>query len=344
MFGDPDFQYSLAQMRAYCTRKGLPERPIILCGYPKSGNTMTRLVYHNLIGVTNAGLTETITYSRLNRIDPNPGFPTKFVTHGFDEPEAFDFSGFPLMMATHIPWQPFWDDIADSLYIYRHPLDSLISFWYNEVHFAKPPLEEIGLDEFVLKHLPDWIERHVLFSANVRVRLRYEDLLADALSGYETALRALEVRLEPQKLAAAVAMTSFAAVQRMEERHQELHGHRASAAFRARYNLTRWRDGDDVRFARSGQAGQWKTELRLSTIAAATSTLRSKGLGHFMTEEDPQPAIGRGADVLPAGRLTLTVDRSLIEGGTAVKSNLLSDHAAFAEPAMARSEGNVVGR
>jgi hypothetical protein len=40
---------SLSQLRAYCRRNRMPERPIILC------------VYHNLIGLAHGALSETIT-------------------------------------------------------------------------------------------------------------------------------------------------------------------------------------------------------------------------------------------------------------------------------------------
>jgi hypothetical protein len=234
-----------------------------------------------LIGVTRGQLGETITYSRLNRIDPNPGFPTKFVTHGFDEPEQFDFYGFPLMMATHATWQPFWDDIADTVFIYRSPLDALISLWYHEVKFTIAPVETIGLDEFVLKCLPDWIERHV-GCANISVRLRYEDLMIDALHEYETAIRALGVKFEPNNLGVAVAMTSFEAVRQMEDRHQEWHGHRANDGFRAQYKLSGWVAGEGVRFARSGEIGQWTKELRQETIDTAIEALGRAGLGNLI--------------------------------------------------------------
>ena len=277
----PGFQEAVAEMRRYCERHGMPPRPFVLAGYPKCGNTLTRLVYHNLIAVANTGATETMTYTRLNHVNPNHSFPGKLALEGFREPAEFDHAGFPLMLHSHNSWEPFWDEIGDLLFIERHPLDSLIGYWYTLVRFPEQPRERIGLDDFVLRELPDWIERYRGNRARAKATLRYEDVMADPDRAFATAFRALGISFQADHLSRAVAMSAFDNVRAMEDSFAEHHGHATDPAFRVVYDNDAWKSDPRIRFTRSGKTGQWRTELQATTLTRAAQLLRENGMPSF---------------------------------------------------------------
>jgi hypothetical protein len=279
----PLFREAVARMQLYCLRHDMPTRPIILTGYPKSGNTLTRLVYYNLVAATKTGATETMTYTRLNRIDPNHTFPFGLLWEGFVEPANFDLSGFPLLLVTHQRWEPFWDEVGDVLFIERHPLDSLIGHWHNSVAFPEEPAEHIDIDAFVLHELPDWIGLYRTNKPHAKAQLRYEAMIADAQRAFGSAFRALGVPFASEQLKRAVAMTSFNKVRAMEDAHGEHHGHVADPIRRKRVGDRAWKHAPGVRFTRSGQIGQWRDALKPETIERATAVLREAGLVQYAT-------------------------------------------------------------
>lgn len=277
----PLFREAIALMRLYCLRHSMPSRPIVLAGYPKSGSTKTRLVYYNMIAVANHGASETMTYTRLNRVDPNHAFPFGMIQHGFVEPADFDPSGFPLMLMTHERWEPFWDDIADVLFIERHPLDSLIGHWYNRIAFPVVPYDRIGIDAFVLSELPGWIDHYRVTRPRAKAHLRYEDIMSDPYRAYDSAFRALGVSFTPENLQQAVAMTSFEKVRAMEDAHGEHHGHVADPIRRLLVGERAWRHAPGVRFTRSGNVGQWRDGLKPATVERALAILEKAGLAQL---------------------------------------------------------------
>jgi Sulfotransferase domain len=286
----PLFREAVARMRLYLERHAMPSRPIILTGYPKCGNTLTRLVYHNLIAVAKRGATETMTYTRLNKVSPNHSFPGNMTLKGFIEPADFDHSGFPLMLHSHNCWEPFWDDIGDLLFIERHPLDSLIGHWYTLVRFPVVPQEHIGVDAFVLRELPDWIDRYLTNKPRAKACLRYEDVVSHPLRVFEGVFRVLGVSFVAKDLQRAVAMTTFEKVRAMEEAHDEHHGHVADPVRCKVVGSQTWRKAPGIRFARSGKIGQWPDELEPATIDRAVAMLSEAGLAQFTVRPVRQAA------------------------------------------------------
>lgn len=190
----PLVREAVARMQLYCLRHGMPTRPIILTGYPKSGNTLTRLV----------------------------AFP--------EEPE-----------------------------------------------------EDIDIDAFVLRELPDWIGLYRANKPHAKALLRYEAMMADAQRAFGTAFRALGVSFATEPLKRAVAMTSFHKVRAMEDAYGEHHGHAADSIRRERVGDRAWRHAPGVRFTRSGQIGQWRDALKPETIERAMAMLKAAGLVQYAT-------------------------------------------------------------
>jgi hypothetical protein len=275
----PQLARSLEALRAYCIRESLDDTCVILCGFPKSGNTWFRFVYHNLIRVVNGGAVETLTYRQLNAANPNGGFPDGLASQGFLAPEGIDHHGFPLLLHGHAPWQPWWRKIGPVIYIHRNPLDCLIGLWYASQVFPVDVAQPQPVEAFVLQHLPQWISHHRVNVAAADVVVRYENLRHDDLGAFGAALAAVGLCTAPADCAKAVTMSRFQAIRRMEDEHGERLGHRVDAQRRARHGLAAWKNEPSVRFTRSGEVGQWRGALSRVAVDSAVRLLEEAGLG-----------------------------------------------------------------
>jgi hypothetical protein len=222
-----------------------------------------------------------MTYTRLNQVNPNHSFPSKLLLDGFCEPADFDHAGFPFMLHSHERWEPFWDNVANLLFIERHPLDSLIGHWYTQVRFPERPREQIGVDEFVLRELPDWIDRYRINRPRAKAYLSYEEIMSEPDRAFGDAFRALGISFNPDHLHQAIAMSTFDKVRQMEDATGQHHGHLADPTFQLMYDSRGWLSTAEVRFTRSGKTGQWATELTEQTIRRAAEILSEAGLGHY---------------------------------------------------------------
>jgi len=245
-----------------------------------------------MIAVAKSGATETMTYTRLNRVAPNHSFPNGMIQNGFVEPLDFDNSGFPLLFATHDQWEPFWDDIGDVLFVERHPLDALIGHWYNIIAFPEIPHECIDIDAFVSRELPDWIDRYQISRPRAKAHLRYEDAVSDPQRAFGSAFRALGVPFAAAQLQQAVAMTSFDKVRAMEDANGEHHGHVSDPIRMMSVGDRPWKREPGVRFTRSGRVGQWRHELTEETIEQGVAILVAAGLTQFTNNHRAEKITG----------------------------------------------------
>jgi hypothetical protein len=268
---------ALEGLRAYAGSLGAPMPSFLLVGYPKSGNTYLRLLYHNLIRAEHTDATQSLTYTELNRINPNTSLPDGLAMRGFIAPPGeFDHRRFPVMLHSHAGYGKGWQRFGPAVHVYRNPLDGLLSHWYAMIDFVEDLRGSIGVDEFVIRHIDRWIDLHKANHAHADLAVRYEDLVAAPRAQLERMLAVLEVSALDAALDRAVAMSAFSAIRAMEERSGELHGHRSDPRHRSAAGLAPWRSG--ARFTRSGQVGQWRDLLRRSTIDHVVGRLHAAGL------------------------------------------------------------------
>jgi hypothetical protein len=291
---DPSKRYreALAALRAWSIRHAVDAPCIILCGFPKSGNTLTRFVYHNLIAATNEGATQTLSYIALNEANPNVAFPERLAERGFIAPRGLDHRGFPILLHSHGTWTPEWPEAGRTLLVVRDPLDALIGHWYTNVVFPVVPASHLDVDRFVLENLPEWIRRHRINAAHADAVLHYADLMRAPAPTFARAFLALDVRLDPKRLEQATEMSRIERIREMEDLLGQRHGHRSDPERNRRFGIAAWRDEGDVRFTRSGQHAQWRTALTAETIAHAWEMLAAEDLTGLLTplEPDPKPA------------------------------------------------------
>src|SRR5690349_2627722 len=149
IYDDTRYRTAITAMRTFAADNHSARACIILCGHPKSGNTLIRFVYHNLIRTTNCAAAETLTYTQLNAAIPNDGFPHILSDAGFRAPVGSDHRGFALLLHGHHAWSPEWREVGLTLFVYHDPLDTLIGTWYATVEFPLHSGNREPIDDYV---------------------------------------------------------------------------------------------------------------------------------------------------------------------------------------------------
>ncbi len=261
------FKKAWLDFQAYAARQNIPNRAIILCGPAKSGNTLLRFVFHNLVNRTLNGATETLTYHQLNEMQRNIGFPHVFRDDGnFRAPHEFNYSEFPLMFHAHHPWESFWPGIGNTLFVVRNPLDTLVSYWYHNVENEIGKRGTISVEDYADTIIDHWIGVFLASFPNADAVLRYECLMRRPHSVIPKAFRVLNIPFKDSNLADAIEMSRFENVQKMEDKSGQHHGH---MIFNPNFHLGPTPDWNpDARFARSGEVGQWQAHFSNKKAAA----------------------------------------------------------------------------
>jgi hypothetical protein len=232
--------------------------PILLCGHQKSGNTWLRFLIFNYFNILNHGATDTLTYRELNTLQCQQ--PTK--------PDTITPipAGFPPLFRTHNAYRPLFDYFR-LIYLYRHPLDTLISYYYWIG--AKERYDVGAVDSFVLEYLGQWIRHYQRTYHKAMIVVSYEKLKADTYGVTHELLSALGYEVDSTVLQLSVDVSSFDNVQQMgRETGQEIGmGVDSNDTFH-----------NGFEFTRSGEVNQYEAELRRETIEQAQIELRNHGI------------------------------------------------------------------
>jgi len=282
-----EFRTAYEKYKAYVASNGLTEKAVILCGFPKSGNTWLRFIYQNLVMLTHdAKITETLTYTKLNASQPNCDFPYALMRGEFCEPVSFDNSGFPMLFHSHGVPQPFWHEMGSVVFVYRNPLDTLLSTWYATVHFVPEARGTISMDDFVIQRLDEWCAIYLAGSKVADVNISYEEARANPETLIPNTFSRLEIDFDEALLRRAIEMSSLDSIRRMEDKYDQRHGHRVPNPKLGRPQPTPWVNEPDVRFCRSGESGQWRKGLKPETVDIAIEQLKKNDIdpGIWMIE------------------------------------------------------------
>ncbi len=230
-----------------------------IASYPKSGNTWVRFMLCNLIFGTQSSA------AALNKLIPD----VHEVPHAL-----LDRGG---LCKTHFMYSaalPLAARTAGCLYIVRHPADVLVSNFHYAARAAaagEPSADAFDryVDDFVShRGDPRWIHLGMgSWEANVKSwiaerhefpvqLLKYEDLRGDPLPIAETLSRWLGTGASPERIAQAVADSSF---ERMREIEEADIRDRQVGIFYKPYLETSIRAGR--RFMRSGASGEGVRKL-----------------------------------------------------------------------------------
>jgi hypothetical protein len=240
-----------------------------IASYPKSGNTWVRFLACNLLfGPVSSAATVNDLAPDLHELRELP-----------------DSSGPLLLLKTHFlltPKLPLVDHTAAVIYILREPADVMLSnFHYAQRSGASSAGHSDALDRYVDEYLraggdPRWTKAGMgTWEGNVRswlaaegrlpvLRLRYEDMLSDAVAVAAALCRFLGLSRTPAQIASAVEGASF---QRMREIEQDDIRAQRVGIFYKPYLQSSIASG--LRFMRAGESG------------SGVSALSSEQLRHF---------------------------------------------------------------
>ncbi|MHC4617103.1 MAG: sulfotransferase domain-containing protein [Planctomycetota bacterium] len=239
------------------------ENSIVLAGHQKSGNTWARFVVYNYFNILLNNARETLTYDELNSIQ----------CHTLERGETDSFRpGFPVLYRTHLPYVRAFSYFSNAIYVYRNPLDVLISLYYFQKNRTVPfqgytALEKNRLQDinyFVLYHLTRWIFHYRSTRYKSDIVLSYERMKQDTFGEFVVAFNILGFNTDEDALRQSIEMSSFENIRRMGRETGQLSGNTGKTLI-----------GE---FTRSGETNQYLSELESSTIETARKMLLRNGI------------------------------------------------------------------
>jgi hypothetical protein len=249
-----------------------PPRIIWLASYPKSGNTWLRfLLHHYMHGeVTDSDQVE-------RRI------PDLHVTDPQALKAAAAAADGPLLCKTHLALtakHPLVEGTAGFVYILRHARDVLLSNLnyfrmtrgeqedLSDADYARRFIQHMGQPEWRGMGMGSWTEHAASWLAGAttlpHVFVRYEAMKADPEAHLAHVVRFLGREPDPDRVAAAVAASSFDRMRDLEARE------RAEGKRRPVFSIHDASRGSDRQFMNRGQSGQSLAHLGDDVEAAFT--------------------------------------------------------------------------
>lgn len=243
----------------------LYEDPTLFAGHIKSGNTWLRFLIYNYFNVLLTEAQETLTYQELNKLqhisllDPlEPKLPPK---------------GFPVLARTHRHYSDVLDQFQKGIFIYRNPLDTLVSSWHfnrNLPNSNHRHLEDI--DKYVLYYITPW-ELHTKSYLNQTrfIHLKYEVLKAQPQEELEKIIAYLGYPINSSATAKSVELSTFDSIKKMGRNNNQQYGN-AGKGFKGE-------------FTRKGITGGFKEELKATTIKDCHNSLEKFGYSYLIEDK-----------------------------------------------------------
>lgn len=235
-------------------KQQVPRKPsILLCGWPKSGNTWTRFVIFNYFNILINHADKTLTYEQLNALQSQVFERHRIVMNQF-------IPGFPAVMRSHSSYSPVFRYFDKVIFLYRNPLDALISLYQVEEQKRQTNVRNLSIDAYVLSRLPGWMQHYTSIVDRCDVIMRYEAMRADAFGEFNRLFHALGFDVQESILRKSVELSNFENIKRMGRATNQQYGNHHPYLFKGE-------------FTRSGQVNQYQEVLKAETIEACQQML-----------------------------------------------------------------------
>lgn len=221
-----------------CNALFLKKGDVLLCSYPKSGNTWVRILYYHYLAQV-LGKNADFSFSQLDGSLPELGRVTLF--------ERWGYPGYPRVIKTHRPYAS-WMGRARKILVVRDPGDVMVSY-FNYTRNLNTFAVDGSLSDFVRDPrfgIPAWMEYHRRWMPHVDLLVSYEALKKDTESTLAALLEALDISINEKAVSSAVEASSLERVRKAEESSGHSRPHEIKEGFL---------------FARDGRVGQAKSLL-----------------------------------------------------------------------------------
>jgi hypothetical protein len=241
---------------------------IILATIPRSGTTFLRYILTNYLRLLQSPDAAPVTYEEMHRqLFPNRKVYRPPITY-LPPSNVMDVVAYRDIYNTHKIHRSLASSHAKIVFLYRNPLDNLVSRYYYKYKY-RPTQDQAShsIEEIIDLELPHFIAdysriKHVCRRSDRALALAYENLTTDPFGTARELLTWLAIKVDPDLLRKAVEFSSFDQVRKEEERVGPIG---APKGFRGY-------------FTRSGKIGQWKDHFDRDQLARITSRLKKGGI------------------------------------------------------------------
>lgn len=212
---------------------------IIMAGYPKSGNTLFRFVYFNLLNQIEPFQEGPLNFDQLNEI--------QFHTVEGKDMGKPSYNALPMMIRSHLNHLDSFNFLR-LVYVYRNPLDCMISMHYFKEVYRTWRKEKKTFKESLRTYLPEWCYHMKSYEKEADFILSYEEMFRHPQKSFHHLFTKMGLEFTDDQLEKAVELSTFKNIRKIEDEHGS--GTMTSAK---KHNST-----FGGKFTRSGKIGQWK--------------------------------------------------------------------------------------
>lgn len=248
--------------------EGSKRDAVLLASYPKSGNTMFRFVWLNLINQMELH-EEVIDFKLLDQYMPSDQYFS-------DLAAPWQFSSMPCLLKTHRPYADIFRPYR-AVHLFRNPFDTMVSAYHyfskrsggpksdnlsfvEESLFNSIPKFEGSLSEYVRKNIDDYFMHFVSWMNSGAMPIDYADLTSSkAVAVLEDIFARFSIPVEVRQIELALEMSDRRRV-----------GKYPPSSKMAKL--------DGIGFVRDGSVGQWEGKLSEADFELIARKLEEYGL------------------------------------------------------------------
>ena len=200
----------VSSIRKFYPKFGLAKDDIIFATFPKSGTTWFRFILANIISLNELdGIT--VDYKLLNEklntaIEPNWMPKIKYLS-------------IPIIRSTHFKYNESMFQGNKSIYLYRNPKDTMVSYFHYRKSFKKNEFK--GEFKDFIRHndwgIKAWCQHFVSWISNCTVSISYEELKDDTFLSMKKIFNELGITgVNDNVLVEAINRSEFSTIKKME--------------------------------------------------------------------------------------------------------------------------------
>lgn len=250
--------------------KGEKQNAVLLASYPKSGNTLFRFVWMNVIALEELD-GKRIDFQVLDELMPGDQFFA-------DLEKRWDFQGLPCLLKTHSSCVPEYKHPGRVIHLFRNPLDAMISnYKYFSSRTSGPQSNQLSwlekqvfnglkqysgtLSDYISEHFDAYCEHFVSWMVRERVLpLSYEQLIS------KNCATVVKKTFDDLSLDVRVAVVDQAVERADRKNVKDMPASAKMAVLQG------------MKFVRNGNEGQWQELLGEEDVRYIRERLKAYGI------------------------------------------------------------------